>query len=403
MPENPNVLAPAEEPVVRATGVEAAPTPPEAGIALCLSGGGYRAMLFHAGAVLRLKEVGLLGKLLRISSVSGGSITAGVLGMNWAQLDPRSTATDDLQQWLVTPIRHLAGQTIDASAIGWGIFSPFSTISDEVVFYYKKFLFGERTLRDLPPDPPRFVINATNVKTGSLWRFSRPYMADYQVGVIENPATPLAVAVAASSAFPPFLSPLHLALSPGAFTPGTLGGEFGREPYTTEAVLTDGGVYDNLGLETAWKRYDTILVSDGGRKMAPDPRPATDWALHSRRLIDLLMHQTSNLRRRQVIASFERYGSEGAPSLANNGRKGTYWGIQTNIANYGLADPLPCPLAATTELANVETRLAALDDATQERLINWGYAVCDTALRRHVLDPAAQPSAPAFPYPRGVE
>ena len=34
--------------------------------------------------------------------------------------------------------------------------------------------------KDLPADPPRFVINATNVQTGALWRFSPPYMADYR-------------------------------------------------------------------------------------------------------------------------------------------------------------------------------------------------------------------------------
>src|ERR1035437_6460162 len=54
--------------------------PPSEGIGLCLSGGGYRAMLFHLGALWRLNELGYLPKLNRISSVSGGSITAGVLG-----------------------------------------------------------------------------------------------------------------------------------------------------------------------------------------------------------------------------------------------------------------------------------------------------------------------------------
>ncbi len=222
-------------------------------------------------------------------------------------------------------------------------------------------------------------------------------MGDYQVGLIAAPTTPLAVAVAASSAFPPFLSPLRLELSPDRFTPETLGPEFGCEPYTTEAVLTDGGVYDNLGLETAWKHYQTILVSDGGRKMAADPEPANDWVRHSRRLIDLLQNQTSNLRRRQVIASFERYRLEGNTSLANDGRKGAYWGIQSHIADYGHADPLPCPPARATELANIETRLAALEPALQDRLINWGYAVCDTALRKYV-DPSLQ-KPDRFPYP----
>ena len=55
----------------------------EDGTALCLSGGGYRAMLFHTGVLWRLNEIGWLPKLNRISSVSGGSITAGVLALNW--------------------------------------------------------------------------------------------------------------------------------------------------------------------------------------------------------------------------------------------------------------------------------------------------------------------------------
>jgi NTE family protein len=55
---------------------------PEEGAALCLSGGGYRAMLFHLGALWRLYETNLLKSIKRISSVSGRSITAGVLGLN---------------------------------------------------------------------------------------------------------------------------------------------------------------------------------------------------------------------------------------------------------------------------------------------------------------------------------
>lgn len=43
---------------------------------LALSGGGYRAMLFHVGALWRLNELGELGRLTHISSVSGGSIAA---------------------------------------------------------------------------------------------------------------------------------------------------------------------------------------------------------------------------------------------------------------------------------------------------------------------------------------
>ncbi len=59
---------------------------PEPGIGLCLSGGGYRALLFHADVLRRLNELKFLQKLDRISSVSGGSITTAAPGMNWDNL-----------------------------------------------------------------------------------------------------------------------------------------------------------------------------------------------------------------------------------------------------------------------------------------------------------------------------
>ena len=69
---------------------------PDKGIGICLSGGGYRAMLFHLGSLLRLLEIQYLsgagindefGALKRISSVSGGSITSGALGQSWDKID----------------------------------------------------------------------------------------------------------------------------------------------------------------------------------------------------------------------------------------------------------------------------------------------------------------------------
>ncbi|HYX04969.1 MAG TPA: patatin-like phospholipase family protein, partial [Reyranella sp.] len=56
------------------------------GIALALSGGGYRAMLFHTGVLIRLNELGLLKQVSRVSSVSGGSISAAYLGLVWKKL-----------------------------------------------------------------------------------------------------------------------------------------------------------------------------------------------------------------------------------------------------------------------------------------------------------------------------
>ena len=238
------------------------------GIALALSGGGYRAMVFHVGALLRLNEVGLLGKLARVSSVSGGSITAGVLALSWGELRFRNGIAANMDI-LVQRIRLMASTTIDMGAIIGGILLP-GTVSDRVAAAYDRVVFKGKKLSDLAdeaPGVPRFVFNATNIQTAALWRFSKPYMGDYRVGLVRNPDVPLAVAVAASSAFPPVLSPVTLEIKqPVAKTDGA---DLSRAPYTKTAVLSDGGVYDNLGLETVAKRYKTLLVSDAGQKIAP--------------------------------------------------------------------------------------------------------------------------------------
>jgi len=356
----------------------------EDGIALCLSGGGYRAMLFHLGVLWRLYDARMLQDIKRISSVSGGSITAGVLALKWRRLsfDP-ARLKSDFVPLVVYPIRALADETIDADAIFWGVALP-GRVSDRVAETYDKILFKGATLQDLP-DTPRFVINATNVQSGALWRFMKPYMRDYRVGEVKTPKIPLAHAVAASSAFPPLLSPFEMRLDPADFTPNS-GYDLQHKPFTSHVVLTDGGVYDNLGLETAWKNFQTVLVSDGGGKLQPEEDPKNDWAQHSYRVLNVIDNQVRSLRKRQVIDSF----TAGA-------RKGAYWGIRTNIADYQLADPLDCPHDRTMKLAETPTRLKRLDDMVQERLINWGYAVCDAALRRHVDSRIRKPAD--FPYP----
>jgi NTE family protein len=392
------------EPVgVGATPILAAEEPAEGltdGITLCLSGGGFRAMLYHAGALIRLNELGLLGQLSRVSSVSGGSITAGMLALAWQKL----TWTDEgvriepasLDAEVIRPLRQLAKHTVDVSAIGWGSLNPFRSISDEVVSAYNKHLFDGASLQDLPdesltakPIVPRFVFTATNVKTGSLWRFAKAYMADYRVGLVDAPDVPLAVAVAASSAFPPFLSPLRLRLDDFTFREG-IPAEGGYRSLRAEAVLTDGGVYDNLGLEPVWKRFKRVLISDGGRPTDFDFQPADDWPRHARRLLDLLQQQVGNLRLRQVIGDFKN---------PNEPHTGAYWGSGTDPTKYPASNPLDCSYDATWAIATISTRLAELSDADQERILNWGYAACDLAVRSYISEFKDFVAPQAFPFP----
>jgi len=347
-------------------------------------------MVFHLGALWRLNEAGLLKKLNRISSVSGGSITAGMLGLKWKALtfDAQGVAAN-LFDAVLKPVLDLADHTLDVISIVEGVISPFKAVAEEIADGYRSHLYGRATLQELPSDGegPRFVINATNVQTKVLWRFSRPYMGDYRVGLIRNPTLELAVAVGASSAFPPVLSPVELKLHLEQYDRSTAG-DLQKPPFATDVILSDGGVYDNLGLETAWKEYGTILVSDGGGLTADDPNPHKDWGRHAFRILELLDDQVGSLRKRWVVGSFQA-----------GLRKGAYWGIRTDIVNYAVSTPLSCPFAATTELANTPTRLKAICESLKQRLVNWGYPVCDAAIRKH-LDPAIP--AGSFPYPGGV-
>jgi NTE family protein len=349
---------------------------------LCLSGGGYRAMVFHLGCIIRLNEAGLLNKLKRISSVSGGSITAGVLGLKWKSLGFKNDIAQNLQP-VIDSVRIMAGKTIDVGAVLEGILLP-GMISKRIEAAYDRTLFNGASLQDLPSDGegPRFVINATNLQSGALFRFSKPFMADYLVGMVPSPAVSLAKAVAASSAFPPVLSPYILKVDSKLFKPDPKC-PLQKEPFTSQIVLSDGGVYDNLGLETVWKDYQTVLVSDAGGKMQSEEKPHHDWPLQARRVLDVIDNQVRSLRKRQVIEAFKSRGSF---------HNGSYWGMRSHVKDYNVADSFNCPENRTLELAQTPTRLEALDPQYQERLINWGYAICDTAIRAHLDDK----------YPKGV-
>lgn len=362
---------------------------PESMIALCLSGGGYRAMLFHLGALMRLNEFGYLVKISRFSSVSGGSITAAWLGFVWSQLDfDERGVAQNFEDVVVNPIRKFATRRLDVLIALSGLLNPFKSIGDMLAGAYRKHLFGRATLQDLPHFP-EFIIDASNAQTGALWRFSKARMGGYLVGYVKHPETELAKAVAASSAFPPFFSPFVLNLEGSKFS-GGVEKSLQRPPYTTRVTLMDGGVYDNLGLEPALiPRFDTILVSDSGGKMQPMERPPFFWPTQVYRLISLIDNQVRALRKRQIIAIYK----EGR-------RKGTYWGSFSDIARYQVDSPLDAPEQKTLKLAKLPTRLSAFSDGKQRRLINWGYAICDAAMRKHV-DPTLPPPD-GFPYPGGV-
>ena len=344
----------------------------EDGIGLCLSGGGFRAMLFHVGALTRLNEAGLLPRLDRIASVSGGSIAAGALAVGWKRLrfDDRGVATN-FREEIGMPLVALAQRWVDVPAIILGLL-PFVSAAGIGAWFYDRVLFKGATLQDLP-DNPRFTFTATSLQTGALWRFAKEYAAEYHVGQWKRPNLRVSEVVAASAAFPPYMSPAYIKVPPGSIA-AMEGADLHEDGYKGRLCLTDGGVYDNVGLEPIWKRYRTILVSDGGRAMPSNPLPKSNWFSQALRVSDIALQQGIFLRQR-VLRGLDRKGD----------RKVTSWGIGEGVASYGVDNSLGFTEADSKLAASVKTRLKRFPHPVQQIVMRAGYAHADAALRKSGL------------------
>ncbi|MGA7809858.1 patatin-like phospholipase family protein [Bradyrhizobium sp.] len=377
---------------------------PQRGIGIALSGGGFRAMLFHAGALARMNELGLLSQAKRISSVSGGSIIAGQLALSWSALSGANAdgVFANFQSIVVDPIYSFSRQKIDVVDALTGAL-PWETASGEVAKSYEKYLFGAKTLQDLP-DSPMFIFCATNLQTGVLWRFSKPYAGDYVIGRLDRPATPVSHAVSASSAFPPIFSPFLLQPPAGSFAnwpegpilaPGEIAG------FCSRVMLCDGGVYDNHGVEPIVKGQLTNFVSDGGAPFARMSSIQTDWISQLRRILDVTDNQVRALRRRDLIARFIAGNkAKDETQLTGDARMGAYWGIDTDPRKLNPPNALPCDPDLAHQLARVGTRLSDLGETISKQIVNWGYVICDRSLRANYTGPMSpSPAAPKPPYP----
>lgn len=363
-------------------------------LGLCLSGGGFRAMLFHAGALTRLNELGYLPRIDAISSVSGGSIAAGLLGVVWSELefDPGSGIGKRFEERFLRPLLEFAQTTVDVPSIAWGVAAPWTTASREVTKRYRDLLGADANLNKLPIRP-RFVFCSSNLTTGSLFRFSRSYIADYRLGLHRDPDLDLATAVAASAAFPPVLSPLRLDLRRFNFVNEAIAGTIPRPPdpaLLRRAVLSDGGVYDNHGLQPLLERCRTLLVSDGGAPWSTSSAGYYRWLPQLKRVLDTTDNQVRALRRKDLIARFKAAGDPSVQLLPENSEvrrhfsiKGTYWSVATDPANYP-AGPGDLAQARWRRLAAIGTWLHFLGARETEDLVNWGYLVSDLALRSYV-------------------
>jgi NTE family protein len=370
------------------------------GKALCLSGGGFRATLFHAGALRRLNEVGVLSTLTTFSSVSGGSITNGLLAKVFPELrkDAKGVFTNFTDAF-ETPLRKFCSQDLRTGPLITERLDPRNWLTllghdhsatDFLSHTYRDHLVGDLRLRDLKViadgGGPRFVFDTSNLQTGVNFEIAGDRIGDYQIGYADQPDFLVADAVAASSSFPIAFPPLVLKFDPGTFKDGRLEQQHPVPPsldaIQRRVLLSDGGVYDNLGLEPAWKTHQYVFCSDGGKPFALSPDPGEAIVTRLLRCQDVIGNQALAVRKRWLVAALEQAQYKGA-----------YWGIGTEIENYKTHDDHGYAGIVLDRLRAVRTDLDTFTEGEQLVLMNHGWMLADAALRTWApeLLPAAIP------------
>lgn len=342
-------------------------------ISLCLSGGGYRAAIFHLGALRWLNQCGVLPRLHTVSAVSGGSILAAHVahcfntGWPTARLDER-----EWEERVVEPFWHFVSRDIRTWPVlvrflwppNW--LRPWSTVEALREQYRRHLLHGKDISLASLASPPKFIFCATDMVFGVNWEASRERVGDYEAGYVKPPPVhwTLARAVAASSCFPPIFPPAKTLLSAQDLTRGRYRDD-DRDACVDSIVLTDGGVYDNLALQPVF-RHRKVLVSDGGGQLT-----FTLLRLPWRRLgryPALLQHGIGKLRKSWLMDAFK---GERPTKI------GAYWGIAQR-AKFG--SPFPDKWTSKA-IGAIRTDLNGFTRAEFEILQNHGFllAACQTS------------------------
>ncbi len=349
-------------------------------LGLCLSGGGYRAALFHLGALRRLDELGILCHIDIVSAVSGGSILAGFLATRWDGL-PRDG--DRFATWLEEieePFRKLTRNDLRTGAALLAIIGrpAVRTVARRLAHPDR---IGPSPLRALP-EHPLFIFGATDLLHRRFWTFSRHGAGSRKPGLygIDESWT-VARAAATSACFPPWFAPMTC----DGLIPQGVAKDYQRS-VLADLRITDGGVMDNNGYLAVWNKCEDILVSDGGGSLGVSQKRLGWWR---------------TLRRYQPVMDFSSKSSQKALVLTNLTQLhgGAFWGIRTKTSRYPSE-----PAGYSREVVNrvisvIRTDLDRFSEPEAEILINHGYLLADAAIKDHAVHLIRIHTPSHVPYP----
>ena len=369
-------------------------------IGLALSGGGFRASIFHLGVIRRLEELGIMKYVHTISAVSGGSIIAAYYVIEMEKRlrrrrkylakcpDQFDTVRLQIFDEIATCFFQCLDHNLRSRAL---VFTPFYhpilcikslwptlSRSDIIQKEYDRWFYHDETLDQLPSvtlprdkalckveksslvlTGPTVVLNTTSLLTGERKGFTRePVSGTKELNRVNRNILKLSSVVGASSGVP------------GLFPPTTILGD----------RLVDGGVADNQGIDALVNfdhlldgdDFDVLLVSDAAGQMEPVHRLGMRTFKVMGRTISIFQFQ---LRRKMLkILSLWK-------DSAGGGREFAFVHLFLNLKDRPNTPRLPSEYIPA--LGRIRTDLDQFSFIEREALMYHGYTLIDAQIKKH--------------------
>lgn len=363
------------------------------GVALCLSGGGYRAALFELGAMRRLNELGVLSRVTTVTSVSAGGIASAHLTEVRGSWPEPGQAIPDFDRTVQSPTERFVARNLRTAPLVARWLMPWRWPSDSAAIDHLASLFERylpaRSLREFAVvgNEPRFVFIATDNSFADAWRMSADRNGSDAAGYHDDTDWSVGRAVAVSASFPPAFEPAHAGADPDALRGGDFPGGSKRDELISGLRLNDGGLIDELAVEPVWRDHRHIIALDGGSPYRASEKHGL------KKDIEILRKQVHEQRKRWLISSF-----------ASGEIEGTYLGIESHVSHFdadaeGYSEDL-----VSEVIAAVRTDFDRFSRAEIAVLQNHGYLLAEAAAQRHLRDSLDLLSAPLeVPYPEFMD
>lgn len=417
-------------------------------VGLALSGGGFRASLFHIGVLARLAELDVLRHVEVLSCVSGGSILGAYYYLEVQRLLETKADSQISRQDYIDIVHRLEVHFLEGvqSNIRTRVFanptknlkmavSSGYTRTHRAGELYEKELYSRikdgkgaapRYMHDLIVHPlnddgtenhafrPKFhnwrraakvpvlVLNSTSLNTGHLWQFTATWMGEPPSDINRAIDSNERLRRMYYNEAPPGHRKMSLgyavgssACVPGVFTPLRLKNLYPDR----DVLLVDGGVHDNQGTASLLEQGCTVvLVSDASGQMDSQAHPSSGLFGVPLRSNSIMMSRIREAQFRELTARQRSGQIRGLMFLhlkLDLDGESIDW-----IGEQSLEDPMkPAPITdydlpkeLQARLADIRTDLDSFNDVEAFALMTCGYRMAKHEFGESIKGVAKRPN-----------